>query len=69
MSNDQGSVRCLGRNIWVLEISANVMSPRILTNGLWSVTTSSSLQLSVNLKYLHCSSPQAMARASPSIGA
>ena len=69
MSNDQGSVRCLRRNIWVLEISSTVPSPRMLTNGLCSVTTSSSLHPSVNLKYLDCSSPQATARASPSIGA
>ena len=67
MSNDHGSVRCLRRNIRVLEISSNVRSPRILTNGLWSVTTSRSLHPCV--KYLNCSSPQATARASPSIGA
>ena len=67
MSNDQGSVRCLRRYIRVLEISSNVRSPRILTNGLWSVTTSRSLH--PNAKYLDCSSPQATTRVSPSIGA
>ena len=67
MSNDHGSVRCLRRNIRVLEISSNVRSPMILTNGLWSVTTSRSLHPCE--KYLDCSSPQATARASPSIGA
>ena len=30
MSNDQGSVRCLKRNILVLEISSKVRSPSIL---------------------------------------
>ena len=67
MSNDHGSVRCLWRNIRVLEISSNVRSPRILTKGLWSVTTSRSLHPCV--KYLDSSSPQATARVSPSIGA
>ena len=59
MSNDQVRVRCLSRNIRMLEISSNVRSPRMLTNGVWSVTANRSLHPCV--KYLDSSSPQATA--------
>ena len=63
----QGRVRCLRRNRRVLLISSRVLSPRILTSGLWSVITNRSSQPWVKNRV--CSRPQATARASPSIGA
>ena len=67
MSKRHIRVRCFNWKSRVLLISSRVRSPKIFVSGLWSVTTTKLSQPCV--KYLVCSSPQATARGSPSIGA
>ena len=67
ISNFHGSVRCLRRKRREFVISSSVLSPKIFTNGLWSVTITRLSQPWV--KYLVCSKHQATAKASPLIAA
>jgi hypothetical protein len=63
----QGSVLCFSLNSLVFVISSSVQSPNIFTKGLWLVTTTKSSQPWVKKRV--CSRLQAMARASPLMGA